>query len=312
MKIYKPSFWSSINFFSIILFPISLIVKLLIFVKKKISKPLNFKIPIICVGNIYLGGTGKTPLSIFLASELKAKGKKTAIIRKYYKKHRDEHLMIKDRFKNLFLNTNRVNAISEAIDKSFDLLILDDGFQDTQIMKNLNVICFNQKQKIGNGMIIPSGPLRESIYSLKNAHIVVINGGYDMDFEKKILDINQDISIFYSRYVPVNIEKFKKKKLLAIAGIGNPENFFNLLSDNNLDVSKKMVFPDHYKFKKKEILDIVKYANTNNYKLIMTEKDFYKIKEYDFKDIEFLRVSLEIENKEQFLKKIFNKINESY
>ena len=133
-----------------------------------------------------------------------------------------------------------------------------------------------------------------------------------MDFEKKILDINQDISIFYSRYVPVNIEKFKKKKLLAIAGIGNPENFFNLLSDNNLDVSKKMVFPDHYKFKKKEILDIVKYANTNNYKLIMTEKDFYKIKEYDFKDIEFLRVSLEIENKEQFLKKIFNKINESY
>ena len=100
----------------------------------------------------------------------------------------------------------------------------------------------------------------------------------------------------------------KNKKLFAIAGIGNPENFFQILSNNNLEVSKKIVFPDHYKFKKSEILDIIKMAKNNDCKLIMTEKDYFRIKEFNLEEIEFLKVELEIKNKDQLIKKIFENI----
>ena len=161
------------------------------------------------------------------------------IIRKFYKEHQDEHLMIKNDFKNLLLSKNRIDAITQAVNKGFDLAILDDGFQDYRIKKNLNIICFNQRQQIGNGMVIPSGPLRESMASLERVDIVVINGRYNKNFEEKILRFNKNILIFYSSYVPLNINKFKKKKLLALAGIGNPENFFELLHENNLEIAKR-------------------------------------------------------------------------
>ena len=82
---------------------------------------------------------------------------------------------------------------------------------------------------IGNGLILPSGPLRESLSSLKNAEIIIINGEKVKNFEEKILNINNELEIFYSYYEPLNIEKFRNKKLLALAGIGNPKNFFHLI-----------------------------------------------------------------------------------
>ena len=99
---------------------------------------------------------------------------------------------------------------------------MDDGFQDCRIKKDLNIICFNQRQLIGNGMIIPAGPLRESLESLNLAELVLINGNKDEYFEEKILTVNNKIKIFYSQYVPTNLDHFKGKKLIAIAGIGNP------------------------------------------------------------------------------------------
>ena len=174
MKISKPIFWKTKNLISFLLFPFSLMVILIIYLKSKFIKSIKFKIPVICVGNIYIGGTGKTPLSIFLAEELRNKGKNPAIIRKYYKSHYDEHKMIKDKFKNLILNKNRTNGIYDAINNNFNLAILDDGFQDQKIFKKISILCFNQSQKIGNGMVIPSGPLRESFRALKNAQFVII------------------------------------------------------------------------------------------------------------------------------------------
>ena len=88
MKLDKPKFWDyKYNFLTIILLPISYLVLVFIFLKKKLKKEIKFKIPVICIGNIYIGGTGKTPTSIFLAKELNKLGKKTAIVRKFYKNH---------------------------------------------------------------------------------------------------------------------------------------------------------------------------------------------------------------------------------
>tara|TARA_Y100000768_G_scaffold382505_1_gene362978 strand:+ start:3888 stop:4826 length:939 start_codon:yes stop_codon:yes gene_type:complete len=305
MKLNKPKFWDEkIGFLSILLLPITFISLIIILLKKKLSKTKFFKIPIICVGNIYLGGTGKTPTSIFLANELVKLGKKPTIFRKLYKSHVDEYELIRNKFDNLNLNKNRVKGLREIESSNFDIAILDDGFQDYSINKDLNIICFHSNQLAGNGLILPSGPLRDSLNTLKKADMVLINGAENNSFEKKILKINKNLKIFYSYYKPINIENFKGTKLLALAGIANPENFFQLLQDNGLKIDKKLIFPDHYMFSKNEIINIKNIAKDNNYKIIMTEKDYCKIKKFDTTNLEYLEVSLEIRDKEKFLTNI--------
>ncbi len=310
MKIYKPNFWSEKNsFFAKLLYPFSLIYKLFIFLKQKTTKELDLNIPVICVGNIYLGGTGKTPLSIMIAKELKKRGKEPAIIRKYYSNHKDEHLLIEKYFKNLILNQNRIEGIQIAKNFGYDFMILDDGFQDFKVKKNVNIICFNERQLVGNGLTIPSGPLREDLSALKRAHIIVINGVKNKNFEKLLKKINNKLSIFYSKYKPINLKDFKNKKLIALAGIGNTENFFELLRENKLNIIDKYTFPDHYKFSKTEIAKIVDKANKKKYQIVMTEKDYIKISKFKFPKIKYLKVDLEIKEKNKFFNKII-KLND--
>lgn len=309
MMLTKPKFWNQkINFLTIFLLPLSLIFIFIIFLKKKFTKSLRFKIPIICVGNIFLGGTGKTPISVFLAKEISKLGKKTVILRRYYKNHKDEYKFIKSKFKNLILNKNRISGLEIAEKSNFDVAILDDGLQDYRIRKNLSIVCFNQNQLIGNGFVLPSGPLRETLNALKNANIVIINGDKDKYFERKILNVNKKLEIFYSSYIPLNINEFKNKKLFAIAGIGNPENFFKLIEKNKLKLEKKIIFPDHYEFSKNEIQNIVDEATSKNCQIIMTEKDYFKVKHFKIRKIKFLKVLLKIDNQKMLL----NKIKELY
>jgi tetraacyldisaccharide 4'-kinase len=311
MKLNKPKFWDTkINFFSIILFPFTLLVSLFIYLKKKITKPIKFNIPIICVGNIYVGGTGKTPTSILLAKELSNLGKNTAILRKYYKDHTDEHNLIKKKFRNLILKKNRVDGIKEAEKNGYDCLVLDDGFQDYKIKKNINILCFNENQLIGNGLVLPSGPLRENLSSVKNAEIVLINGKRNYSFEKMILHFNSKIKIFYSYYSCSNVNQFKNKKILALAGIGNPKNFFQLITKEGLNIEKELIFPDHYQFTKDELQNIVTEAKIKNLDILMTEKDYLRIQHFNFTTINYLEVNLEIREKQKFIKAITKSYNE--
>ena len=133
---------------------------------------------------------------------------------------------------------------------------------------------------------------------------MVINGKKNIDFEKKILSYNQNLSIYYSKYEPINLDDFKNQKLLAFAGIGNPENFFKLIEENGLNIFKKVSFPDHYNFKKKEILDLISEAKHKNCKIITTEKDFFRIKKFNISEIEYLGLKLNIENNDDLLNKI--------
>ena len=305
MKLFKPKFWkSNKNFFTVLLIPLSLITWIYIILKKTFIQKVKFNIPVICVGNIFIGGTGKTPLSIHIARKLSENGKNPAIVRKYYKSHKDEHKMIISYYNKLILNLNRSKGIYEALEKGYDAVILDDGFQDYKIKKNLSIICFNSNQLIGNGYLFPSGPLRESLGSLRNANILIINGDRNLDFEQKILKIQKDLKIYYSNYKPLNIQEFKNKKLLVISGIGNPENFFKILKDNQMNIQKKMVYPDHYEFTKNEMLKIIEYAKKNDFQIVMTEKDYYKIKDFSLENIKYLKVKLEIEKEEEFIKNV--------
>ena len=274
MNFLKPKFWdrNEISFFSIFLLPIALLIKLLSFLKRSLTRSNKFPIPIICVGNIYLGGTGKTPLCIEIFSILKNLNMNPAFIRKRCDSFQDE-VELEKQTGPIYQSTNRTKAIEEAIQNKTNVAILDDGFQDFSIEKNLSIICFNKKQWIGNGFTIPAGPLREDLSALKKANCVIINGEKNKDIENKIFSKNEKVKIFYSNYKPQNINEFQNKKVVAFAGIGNPENFFDLLKDNNSI-------------------------------LLTTEKDYFRISENYKKNIKCLKIKIEIENKSQFIEEI--------
>ena len=302
MLIKKPRFWDSekISIYSIILYPISIIYFFLLTIIKKFKKNQNFEIPIVCVGNIYLGGTGKTPLVYEIYNILNSIGKNPAIIKKYYNYLEDEISLLKSK-SIVFSEKNRSLAIKELIENKYDTAIMDDGFQDFSIQKNFSILCFNEKQWIGNGLLIPAGPLRENLKSLSRANCIFINGKKNTNIEKQINKIKEN-NIFYTKYVPKNISNFSNKKIIAFAGIGNPINFFELIKDNNLNLIDYRSFPDHYNFSEKDLNDLILKAKNNDAILLTTEKDYFRINNSFKNSIEKLEVKLEIENKDNFIK----------
>ena len=305
MNFFKPKFWdkSNVSSISILLFPIALIIQWLGFLKRTLTKTHKFSIPVICVGNIYLGGTGKTPLCIEIFSILKNLNLNPVFIRKKYDAFQDE-VDLQKQTGSVYQNKIRRTAVKKALENKADIAILDDGFQDFSIKKNLSIICFNEKQWIGNGLVIPSGPLREGLSALKRANCVVINGKKNIDIENKIFSKNKDIKIFYSKYNSKNINEFEKKKVIAFAGIGNPENFFTLLKDNGVNIVKEIIFPDHHKYSEKELENLINKKKENNSILLTTEKDYLRINDNYKKNINFLKIEVQIENRNQFIEEI--------
>ena len=305
MNFFKPKFWdkNQISFFSVLLFPFTLLIKFLVFFKTLLTKKYISSIPIICVGNIYLGGTGKTPLCIEIFSILKNLNMNPAFVRKKYESFQDEADLMKQ-VGPVYQNKKRIKAIQEATQNSVNVAILDDGFQDLSIKKNLSIICFNEKQWIGNGLTIPSGPLRESLSALKKADCVIINGKKNKDIENKIFSKNEKIKIFYSNYKPQNIDEFQSKKIIAFAGIGNPENFFDLLMDNKLNIVGTIKFPDHHKYSEQVLENLSNKIKDNNSILLTTEKDYFRISKNYKKNIKYLKIKVEIKNKNQFIEEI--------
>lgn len=310
MKLTKPFFWNNnfFNIFALILLPISILIQLLFFLKKNFTVEKNFKLRTICVGNLYLGGTGKTPLTVKLSDIFNKKKIKTVIIKKYYQNQKDEIKLIKKNSKYSIVAKTRTQALKLA-ENNFDIALIDDGYQDYTYRKDVNIMCFTSKNPIGNGHTIPSGPLRERLSNLKKNHIILINGKKNKSFENKILKINKNIKIFYSNYLPAkNIRQFKKRKFLAFAGIGNPDNFFNLLKKNKINVVSKKVFPDHYDFQKKDINLLYAIAKKNKLKIITTEKDYLRLDKHSAIKINFLPVKLEINNEKKFIKEILTQL----
>ena len=302
MLLKKPRFWDYkyISFLAIVLSPISFIVNIFNFIKLIKSKKKKFPIPIICIGNIYLGGTGKTPLAIELFKILKKINKRPAFVKKYYKNYIDEVKLLKNHGK-VFTNEDRIVAINSLINKKKNIAILDDGLQENRVKYDLAIVCFNQKQWIGNGLLIPAGPLRENLKAIKKYNWVFINGKKNLNIERKILSINSNIKIFYFKYKLLNIKKFKKNKMVAFAGIGNPNNFFDLLKEKKINIVKTFEFPDHYSYTQNDLIKLKQEAKNLNASLITTEKDYMRLNSYNRKKIKFFKTNLEITNKNKLI-----------
>ena len=218
MYFIKPKFWDKKrnSLLSIILYPLSIIYYLIIIIRKKISIPQKFNIPIICVGNIYVGGTGKTSVAIEIIKILN-QSKKVCFLTKGYGRESkkdiyldklnmlnqntevtgDEALLL-NKYGDVYISNNRVEAINTIIKLGYDAIILDDGFQERQIFKNLNILCFDSKNWVGNNNLLPSGPLREPLKSIQEANFIIIKGEKNQIIENEIKKISPNIKIIYA------------------------------------------------------------------------------------------------------------------
>ena len=306
MKFKKPKFWDykKPSILSYLFFPLSLLLTILKSFKNLTTKKKKYsKIKTICVGNIYLGGTGKTSLSLKINEILKDKIK-TCFIKKYYSDQIDEQKILSNHGK-LFKFKDRSSSIKQAIDENFELAIFDDGLQDPSIDYDYSIACFNIDNWIGNSFTIPAGPLRENIKNLKKYKNVFLNGNNENidNIIKFIHNLNPNINIYQGEYVPLNINEFdKSEKYLVFSGIGNHKTFVSMLRKNNINIVKEIEFPDHYKYLQKEIDEIISISEKLNCKIITTEKDYMRLNNND--KIFYIKSELKILNQKTFINDI--------
>tara|TARA_Y100001970_G_C14222633_1_gene853595 strand:+ start:263 stop:1189 length:927 start_codon:yes stop_codon:yes gene_type:complete len=307
MRFIKPKFWDlkKPNFFALALFPFSILFNFfsLFNLKKKIKRE---KILTICVGNIYIGGTGKTSLAIALKKALEKEGKKVCFIKKFYNNQIDEQKLLIQNGKT-FIEKKRVDSLDKAISHGYEIAIFDDGLQDSSIDYNQKLVCFNKLNWIGNGLIIPSGPLRENIKSLRKYNNIFLNGNDEKidNIINEIKNISEDINIFEAKYEPTNLEKFdESEKYLAFSGIGNHQTFVNMLKNNKLKIIKDIEFPDHYNYRVEDIDQIISKSKALGTKIITTEKDFVKLDKSKKDQINYIKIDLVVQDLNRIIKKL--------
>ena len=307
MNLKKPKFWDYKypNIIAYLFLPLAYLIQFLKISKKKKNNK-NLKIKTICVGNIYIGGTGKTSLSIKINEILNKKKIKSCFVKKFYKNQIDEQKLLKKNGK-LFLDSKRLNALKQAEKENYEVAILDDGLQDNSIKNDINLVCFNNINWIGNGMTIPSGPLRENINNLKKYNNIFLNGNLEnLDkLKKEILNINPNINIHLGKYKPKNLNEFNlDDDYLAFSGIGNHQTFISMIKSYGLKVLRDIEFPDHYPYKKKDINKIIDQAANLNCKIITTEKDYLRVNHYNLDKIKFIKSELQIIDEKKFIEVI--------
>ncbi len=310
----KPKFWDLKKpiFLSYLLLPFTIPIMINNFLLKFKTKKKFQNIKTICIGNIYVGGTGKTPTTIKLYNLLKRINSNICTAKKYYPSQFDEHLILNKKTKFISEKKRKI-IIEKAIKNNFDLVIFDDGLQEKKVNYDLQFVCFDALNWIGNGFIIPSGPLRESLNSLTKYDGIFLKNG-NSNNEKIITTlkkINPKIEIFQTKTQIANLSKLDPSdKYIIFSGIGNPKNFKDLLLGHNINIVKEIIFPDHFKYNKKVLEKIKIEAQNLNAKIITTEKDFVKIPYEYHKDISCLEINLFIKNEDYLINFIKKKLYE--
>lgn len=311
-----------------------LIVVILIFLSR--FKPYKPSCKVISVGNITLGGTGKTSLVEYIALYLAKQGHKVAVISRGYKRKPagkdtkdykfmgDEPYMLSKKLGNIpvIVDKKRIRAIKLAIKNyNADTVLLDDAFQQWRIRKDLEILAIDAANPFGNKNLIPRGILREPVSSLKRADIFVItktNLSKDAGDIKGVINrYNRDAQIVESMHAPVsffklnnsnasfNLDSLRGRSVTLFSGIGDPDSFEKLISSLGINIGLSFKFADHHDYAKEDLNKIITSSKEKNIEtIITTEKDAVRIKDLKFIDqglqFFFLRIELRIEDEERF------------
>ena len=305
MKLKKPKFWDNKkpSLLSYLLLPFTFPIIINNFFLKNKKSNSNQKIKKICIGNIYVGGTAKTPLTIKIYEILKNLGYRAATIKKFYKDQVDEQQILNLKT-ILYCAKNRNQALRQAIENNTDVAIFDDGLQDVSINYDLKFVCFNNIKWIGNGFLIPAGPLREKIESISKYDAIFLNGNErdNSNIKSLINKFNKSIPIFESTYNPINIDQLDTNmKYVIFSGIGNPDSFKETVINNRLKVVKEIIFPDHYQYTTNDINNIMLHAKRLDAQILTTEKDYTKINSNTNHDIKFLEIDIVIKDEQKLI-----------
>ena len=267
---------------------------------QKFAKPWQAPIPVICIGNLVAGGHGKTPVALSIGNFLKSNNKAVHFISRGYKgslsgpllvdpkihtanEVGDEPLLLSE-IAPTWISANREASITLAYKMGAKIIIMDDGFQNPSVKKDLSIIVVDGEVGFGNGHLIPAGPLREDIATgLSRASAVIIIGEDKLDLKLKLSNFipyppQEPLKVITAQLKPAaNPQALSKKKVLAFTGIGRPEKFFNTLAEMDFNIIRTKSFADHHQYTKKEIASLHKIARTENAQLITTSKDYVRL-----------------------------------
>jgi len=313
-----PKFWKKKNLLILILLPFTKIYYFFFLANNYLKKEIKFKTPIICVGNVVIGGAGKTPIVIKLREYLKKKIPKIFVLSRGYGGRLKGPLMIKRNMNfidvgdeclihsihgDTCIAKNKVSGARFCESQNANLIILDDGLQSKNVKKDFSILVIDSEYGFGNKLIFPAGPLREPLKNAINKSDAIIVFG-----DKKILknDLPPDKIFFADRVL--KLDKVKNKRVIAFCGLGNNDNFFNNLRKNSIKLIETLNFPDHHKYSYDEIEKIVKLAKLKKLHIVCTKKDFMKVPKIFQKIIHPIDLDIKIHKKEKLKELIMKSI----
>ena len=321
-------FWAALVkvFLFILSLVYGLIIRSLIFLGR--LKPCRLSCRVISVGNITLGGTGKTVLVELIARYLKAQGQKVAILSRGYKKA-DEPLMLKRRLEGIpvIVDQNRIRGAKKALSEyAVDTVILGDGLQQWRIEKDLEIATIDSTDPFGNRNMLPRGILREPLSSLKRVDMFIltkVNFNPDVEDIKSLLaEINPDAGIFESEHLAAGFyeikaadkmlspDAFKGKNATLFCGIADPESFENLIISLGIKIDASFKFPDHHNYTKEGLDKIIRDSKNKKSEIVITtEKDAARLGQLGLEasasEIFVLRIELKFrKDEERFLARL--------
>lgn len=294
MPIKTPHFWTELSWQSVILFPVSYIWRFGHYAQQKILNTKETEIPVICVGNLTVGGSGKTPVVITLCRFLSGIGKSTSILTRGFggkekgpifvstNLHQsldvgDEPLMMAHSL-DVCVSRNRPLGANHILDKKkYDCIVMDDGLQNPTLKKDLNIAVFDGKFGIGNGFLLPAGPMRQKLeVGIQNIDLVIFNGKDETGLGQKI---PPHIPIFTGELQPDEeiVEKMKNRRVYGFAGIGNPSRFFKTLNNIGADLVGEAHFADHHPYTDADLTQLYEEAIQSGAELVTTQKDWMRL-----------------------------------
>lgn len=289
-----PTFWDKKeSVWGKILNPLGRVYAFCVARRFRRTKPYQAGIPVICVGNLSVGGTGKTPVALAIGAFLARKGCSFFFLNHGYKAQKnglvvdsrthtalevgDEALLLAETAPTV-VDAHRDRGAQIAENNGAEALIMDDGFQNPSLIKTVSFVVVDGKRGFGNGRVLPAGPLREPVLTgLARADAVIVAGEDSWGVAFYLKQHNIDLPLLTGRFIAdeMTLTPFKGKKVVAFAGIGCPEKFYDLLTKNSIMIQRHFSYPDHYHYTRFDLEEMLKKAD--GLPLVTTTKDWVKI-----------------------------------
>lgn len=319
MLFKTPKFWyrapdSSTSLIEIILTPISALYKIGHAINTNLQQTKAVKIPVICIGNMTAGGSGKTPTiialhkliikhNLFKSPYFLSRGyggseshTRRIDVHEDARTVGDEPLLLASH-SNTIISVNRYDGAALIYDLGSDCVLMDDGYQNQTLHKDISILVIDGKTGLGNKKLIPAGPLREPIAcALTRADAIIIIGKDKTEISSII---PKHIPVFYASIkVSDDTALDQKKTYIAFAGIAHPRKFFDTLKAHNMNIIGFNEFADHHPYSNKDLLSLKNEAKKRNAQLITTEKDYQRIPNCMIDDIDVLPIEIEWEDED--------------